>query len=172
MMQSLDIISVNIWQILISLCNLTILFLIIKKFFFKPVRKMLSKREADVKAQYDNAEQAEKEAMQNKDAWEEKMQTAKQEADDIEKAAKVRAEKQSEKILADAKETAEGIVNRAKADAEAEKKKAEKDIKYQIVDVSAFLTEKMLKKKLSEEEHSALIGDFMQEIGERHDANK
>ena len=35
MVQSLDIISVNIWQILISLINLLILFLMLKKFLFK-----------------------------------------------------------------------------------------------------------------------------------------
>ena len=32
--QSLDIISVNIWQILISLANLLIMFLILKRFLF------------------------------------------------------------------------------------------------------------------------------------------
>ena len=29
-MQSLDVISVNLWQILISLCNLVIIFLVVK----------------------------------------------------------------------------------------------------------------------------------------------
>jgi len=43
-MPTLDVISVNIWSILISLCNLLILFFIIKKFLYKPVRKMLAER--------------------------------------------------------------------------------------------------------------------------------
>ena len=42
-MQSLEVISVNIWHILISLCNLLILFLIVKRFLFKPVKKALEK---------------------------------------------------------------------------------------------------------------------------------
>ncbi len=33
-MQSLDVISVNLWQILISLCNLLILYLILKQFLY------------------------------------------------------------------------------------------------------------------------------------------
>ena len=45
-MPTLDVISVNIWSILISLCNLLILFFIIKKFLYKPVRKMLAERQA------------------------------------------------------------------------------------------------------------------------------
>ena len=35
MVQSLDIISVNIWQTLLSLANLLIIFLIMKKFLLK-----------------------------------------------------------------------------------------------------------------------------------------
>lgn len=172
MMQSLDIISVNFWQIVISLCNLLILFLIVKKFLFQPVKKMLAKREADLKSQYDNAEQAEQSALENKKAWEEKMTAAKQSAEEIEKDAMKRAERQSDKILLDAKEKAEGILKRAEADAALEKKKAEKDIQYQIVDVSALLTEKMLQKKLSDQDHHELISSFMQEIGETNDADK
>ena len=34
-------ISVNIWNIVISLCNLLIIFLVVKKFLFGPVQKML-----------------------------------------------------------------------------------------------------------------------------------
>ena len=40
-MQSLEVISLNIWQVLISLCNLLLIFLILKKFLFKPVKKVL-----------------------------------------------------------------------------------------------------------------------------------
>ena len=44
-MQTLDVISVNLWQILISLINLFLLFLILKKFLFKPVKKVLDQRQ-------------------------------------------------------------------------------------------------------------------------------
>ena len=42
-MQSLDVISVNIWQIVISLANLALLFLLLKKFLYQPVKRMLAK---------------------------------------------------------------------------------------------------------------------------------
>ena len=57
-MQSLDIISVNLWQILISLANLTILFLLLKKFLYKPVTKMLVARRAEIDSQYSDAQNA------------------------------------------------------------------------------------------------------------------
>ena len=46
--QTLDIISVNVWQILISLCNLLILFLVIKKFLFAPINRVFEARRADI----------------------------------------------------------------------------------------------------------------------------
>ena len=57
-MQTQDIISVNVWQILISLCNLAILFLILKKFLYQPVKKALARRQADLDAQYAKADEA------------------------------------------------------------------------------------------------------------------
>ena len=44
--QSLDIISVNLWQILISLANLLIIYLILKKVLFaKPCRSVMNARQ-------------------------------------------------------------------------------------------------------------------------------
>ena len=47
-MQNLDVISVNIWAILASLANLLILTLIIKRFLYKPVKKILDTRRAAI----------------------------------------------------------------------------------------------------------------------------
>ena len=54
-MQNLDVISVNIWQILASLANLLILTWILKRFLFKPVKKMLDNRRAAIDADYAEA---------------------------------------------------------------------------------------------------------------------
>ena len=47
-MFNLDVISVNIWQILASLANLLLLTWILKRFLFKPVKKMLDNRRAAI----------------------------------------------------------------------------------------------------------------------------
>lgn len=171
-MQSLEIISINIWHIVISLCNLVILFFILKKFLYKPVRKMLKKRQDDIDAQYDSAKKAEEDALKNKSEWEQKMESVQDSADQMIKDAKKNAEKQGDRILSEAKSKADDIVRRAKTDAQLERQKAEDSIKNEIVDVSAMLTEKMLARRLGEEEHHQLIDDFMKELGEDYDAGK
>ena len=51
------------WTLIFQWGNLLILYLIIKKFLFGPIQKMLSDRENEVKSMYDSAEKAEKDAM-------------------------------------------------------------------------------------------------------------
>ena len=54
-MPTLDIITVNVWQILISLLNLFLLFLIIKKFLYGPIKKVMAQRQAEIDADYAKA---------------------------------------------------------------------------------------------------------------------
>ena len=47
----LDVISINIWQVIISVINLFLMFLILKRFLFAPVQKMLATRQAQLDKQ-------------------------------------------------------------------------------------------------------------------------
>ena len=165
-MQTLDIISINLWQTLISLANLLIIFLILKKFFYKPVNKVLAERRALLDKQYADAQKAEDEARANKAEWEEKMQSAENEAESILKEATVRAERRGEKIVEEAKEKAGVIVRTAEVEAELERKKAREGIKREIVDVSSCLSEKILEREIKQADHKKLIDSFISEIGE------
>ena len=168
-MQHLDVISVNVWQIIIALINLIILFLILKKFLFKPVQKVLKKREEELSGQYDKANETLLEAQNAKEEYETRLNGAKLEADDIIKNATDTAKKREEKIIEDATEEAGAIVGRAKAQAELEKKRAQKDIKNEIADVSSLIAEKLLAREINDEDHKKLIDSFIEEIGENDD---
>lgn len=171
-MQSLDVISVNLWQIIISLLNLLLLFLIIKKFLFGPVKNVLQKRQQEIDEKYELAEKANTDAQENKEKWEEKLNDAKDEADSILKTATMNASKRSDKIIAEAKDKADSIVRQAENDIILERKKSEESIKKEIVDVSAALTEKMLNREINENDHRAIIDSFIKEIGDNDGGNK
>lgn len=91
-MPTLDVISVNIWSILISLCNLLILFFIIKKFLYKPVRKMLAERQAAVDKVYSEADEALRSAEQDRLTYSQKLEQADSECDALLKSAKENAD--------------------------------------------------------------------------------
>ena len=162
-MQSLDVISINLWQILISLCNLLLLFLIIKKFLYKPVKRVLKERQLAL---------AEKQAEKSRVSWEEKLQGAQAEADMLLKKEIERAERHSSQMISEAREKADIIVHEAETQAALEYKKAQADIRKEIVDVSTLLAEKMLHREIHQEDHRDIIDSVISEIGEDNGGNQ
>lgn len=168
-MQTLDVISINLWQILASLLNLLILFLIVKKFLYNPVKKMLENRQATIDGDYKKAEEAKIEALTDKKAYEEKLSDAKREADSVIKSAVDIAHSREEEILNEAKEKAEGIIKQAEVQIALERRKAEEELRREIVSVSTALTEKMLEREISADDHKNMIDSFIEGIGEDDD---
>ncbi len=168
-MQNLDVISVNLWDILIALINLILLFLIIKKFLFKPVQKILKQRQSEIEEQYIQAQNAVDRADEDRKLWEEKVSTADMQADAIVQNAAESARQRSEGIVADAKNRADGIIRMAQEEAELERRKAAEDIKREIVEVSGVLTEKIIGREINTEDHEDIINSFIDKIGDDND---
>ena len=166
MPQSLDVISINLWNILISLANLVLLFLLVKKFLFKPVQKLFADRQAAIDHQYAEAEAAEAKAKAHKEEWQARLDGAHAEAESIVKEATERADETARRILRDADEHAEQITERARAEAELERRRASDGIKREIVEGATVLAEKMLEREVNTEDHRAMIDAFIDEMGE------
>ena len=165
-MQPSEIISVNLWQILVSLLNLVILFLIIKKFLYQPVKNVLKSRQDKIDEQNNKASEYLSDAERTKAELEAKLNDAENQADNILNEATVNAQRRKEKILDEARDEAESIIRQAKTNAELEMKKAESDIKTQIVDVSFELSKKIIEREIKEEDHHKLIDSFIEQIGD------
>lgn len=163
-MQTLDVISINIWQIIVSLLNLVILFLIIKKFLYKPVRKMLDTRQKAIDDAYLQSERAKCEAMQSKNTYLQKLDSAKLEAESIIQSAVCSAKERESEIIAKAKADADCIVQRAHENAELEMKKANETIKSEIVDASTLLAQKLLEREINQNDHNKIVDSFFEQI--------
>ncbi len=171
-MQNLDVISINLWQILISLCNLVLLFLILKKFLYRPVVRVMQERAAELEQQYAGAEEMRRQAADDRAAWEEKLQNAEVSAQHIRKQAETQAEHRGEQIVADAKERADFIVREAQTQAELTHRKAQSEIKQEIAEVSAEIAAKLIQREMREEDHRNFIHAALAEIGDIDDGNQ
>ena len=162
----LDIISVNIWQMLISLANLLILFLILKHFLFRPVQKVLAKRGEEVGSLYDEAAAAKSDAEAARAEYNAKLEGADAEAEEILRHAQLKANERGEEIVAEAKREAEQLRRRAAEDIAQEKKKAINEIKDDISELSMEIAEQVITREVREEDHRALVDRFIVELGE------
>lgn len=165
-MQTLPIISINIWEMLYALLNLLILYLLVKKFLYKPVKKMLANRQATIDKEYEDAKNAKEKAMSDQKTYEEKLSHAQSEADSLIQSAVSTAQKREHEILSEAKEKADGIRRQAEADAKLELKKAEQSIKEEIVSVGTMIAGKMLEREINAQDHKEMIDSFIDKIGE------
>ena len=163
-MQNLDVISVNIWAILASLANLLILTLIVKRFLFKPVKKIVDARRAAIDGEYAQAKAARDAAEESRENYEAAMAAARQTADQMLADATRTAEHRSNEIVAEARERATEIRRQAETDAVLERRKAEDEMKHEIADVSARLTGKLLEREINEEDHRKLIDSFLKDL--------
>ncbi|MBR7083144.1 MAG: F0F1 ATP synthase subunit B [Clostridia bacterium] len=163
--QTLDIISVNIWSILISLANLVIIFLILRKILFKSVKKTLDTRRAQIDKLYDDAGAAKAEAEGEKQLYDEKLAGAKEEAEGILYAARERADRMSEEIVSDANEKAAQRVKKAEEEIAQEKKKAMSELKNDVSALSVDIAEKIIEREIDEKDHGELIDKFIADMG-------
>lgn len=164
-MQTLDVISVNIWQIVISLANLLILFLILKKFLYKPVRETLAKRQQDVDEVYSLAQEVLDQANSDRETYEKKLLGADEECDELIREAQQSARLRSSSIISEAEERAAGIMRRAENEIELAKGEAEASMKNEIASLSVQLAEKLLEREINADDHRELIDSFISDIG-------
>ncbi len=167
-----QIISVNLPQVLISLCNLLVLTLIVKHFLYKPVKKVFAARQAHVDQIYADAEEARRTAESDRATWAERVSVARDEADGIIAKATENARRSGEIIVEDAHARAEGIVRQAEEEALLARRKAEEGMRHELAGVSTELAEKLLGREINEKDHRRLIDSFIEELGENHDADQ
>ena len=165
-MQTLGIISVNLWTILISLANLVIIFLILKKFLWKPVTKAMQQRQDMVDKQFADANAAQTQADADKAEWAAKLATADEEAAARIAAADDTARRHGDRVIVEARVKADAILRQAEAEAQLERQKASADIKQEIAVVGTALAEKMLEREMNPEDHAKMIESFLDEMGD------
>ncbi|MBQ7541470.1 MAG: F0F1 ATP synthase subunit B [Clostridia bacterium] len=163
-MGNLELISVNIPHILITIVNLLILFLLIKKFLFKPVQRILDARKAEVDKVYADAADAQEAADRDKALYAEKLENAEAEADALLKNAAKKAEQNSDVVLAEATEKASAMLKKAEAEIAQERKKAVNEIKNEISDISVSIAGKVIEREINADDHKTLIDGFIEEL--------
>lgn len=164
--QALDVISVNIWQILVSLANLLILMGIVKKFLFKPMQAMLAKRKEQVDSVYSEAEETRRAAYADKAEYAQRLSGARREADDILRIAQERANRAGDGIVAEANAKAASLLRKADEDITLERKKAEDELLKQVSGLSVDIAEKVLGREINERDQRDLIDKFIESVGD------
>ena len=167
MVQSLDIISVNIWQILISLINLLILFLMLKKFLFKPVQNIMAARQAQVDQVYDDADKSLQSANRMKQEYEQRLSTARDEADTLVKNATATAQKRGDQLLSEAQQQASRLKQKAEEEIEQQKKQMLNEVRQDISGLAVDIASKVIEREINQGDYDAFVEEFIRNVGDK-----
>ena len=166
-MQSLDIISVNLWNTLLSLANLVIIFLILKKFLFKPVQKVMAERRNQVDKIYAEAGEDLNTAKGLKREYEQRLASARQEADSLIKTATQSAQRKSDQIVAEANSQASHVKQKAEEEIAQQKKQMLKDVRSEISELAVDIASKVVEREISQKDYDGFVAEFIQNVGEQ-----
>ncbi len=167
MVQSLDIISVNIWQILISLINLLILFLMLKKFLFKPVQKMMATRQAQVDQVYEDADKRLQSANEMKQEYEQRLSNARDEADTLVKNATATAQQRGDQLLSEAQQQASRLRQKAEEEIEQQKKQMLNEVRQDISGLAVDIASKVIEREINQGDYDAFVDEFIRNVGDK-----
>ena len=160
------LITLDGWTFLAQICNLMIQLVIFKKFLLKPIKQVIADRKAKADSEIADAQKLRTEAEAMKAEYEQNLQNARTEANQIVAAAQKTATARSEEIVGEARAQAAALKQKAEADIAQERKKAVNEVKDEIGGIAMEIASKVVEREISEKDHKDLIDEFIKNVGE------
>ena len=159
-------VGVNFFTMIFAWINLIILYLFLKKLLFNPVKNMIDSRQKEIDDMYADAEDSKKSAEVMRNEYEEKLERANEESEEILKKAIRRAQLREEEILRDAGVKAQRTLERAQEQVELEKKRAINEVKNEVSEMAIGIASAVIERDIDRTEHESLIDEFIREMGD------
>lgn len=160
------LITLDGWTFLAQVCNLMIQLVIFKKLLLNPVKKVIAERKAKADSQIADAKKLRTEAEAMKAEYEQNLQNARTEANQIVAAAQKTAAARSEELLGEARAQAAALKQKAEVDIAQERKKAVNEVKDEIGGMAMEIASKVVEREIKEADHQDLIDEFIKNVGE------
>lgn len=147
-----------------QIVNFVLLMLLLKKFAYAPVLKMLSDRSDKIEKSLADAKRIEEELKNTEETKVKEIRKAKDEAAEIVKKSYETAALNEQKAIEDTKRKTQEIVQKAKDEIQSEKEKSVKEAKQEIAALAIQIAEKIIKKNLDADTEKKLAEETLAKI--------
>ena len=151
------------WNFLWTIIDLIIFFVLMKVFLFKPIKKTLDARKELIDKQFKDADDAQKQADELKEQYQNQLEGIEEEKKQILVDARANAKAEYSKIVDRAQNDADKIKADAKRVAEYETEKAKREAKEQIAELAMETAEKVIGESACSQIDSDLYDKFLNE---------
>jgi len=153
-------IGLMIWTLLAFGLTLWLL----SKLAFPRIAENLDKRQRAIEESIDTAERTKAEAEEILAEYRQRLQEARQQADEILARARKAGEVHERESLEDARRQREELMAQTRRDIEAEARRAIQEIRREVADLTVLATEKVTRKSLTEEDQRRLVEEALADL--------
>lgn len=158
------------FNLLFTIINVIVLYLLLRHFLLKPVMDIINKRETMVSQSIENARESESKASELKSRYEEKMKAAAEDGKKLVEEARAEAKTVQERMIKEAGEQADRIVENAHKTADADQEKALREAEAQIAGLVLAAAAKVVQGEMDDMKNQAFYDKYIAEAGDAHDA--
>lgn len=148
-----------------------VLFTAMSYLLFEPARKLLEKRKGKIQSDLETANANKEEARSLKRKYKSRLKTVDKEAEEILRQSRQTALKNEAIIMEEARLQAAEMKAQAKKEIALERMHARDDIKKEMIDLAALLTEKVVLASMNVKIQDSLVEETLKEMSEHTWAN-
>ena len=152
-----------------ALIAFIVIWVVLAKFAWPGILKVLDEREQKIKDDLEGAEKARQEACAKREACEAKLVEAQRKADAIVVEAQRQAKEERARILAEAQKEAAAQIARAHDAIDSDRAKAMIELSTSVADLSVEIASKIIGNDLSAADQRKLAEKYLEEVGAEHD---
>ncbi|KRM72945.1 F0F1 ATP synthase subunit B [Lacticaseibacillus brantae] len=161
----------SLGDMLFLIITFAILMVLVGKFAFKPVTKMMTDRQDKITNDLDYADNAKKQAADLAAQRQAELQNSQAEAVQIVNTAKANGDKQRQALLDQAQQEVATLKQNAQTDIEQSKQDALNAAKNDVADLSVAIATKIIGKELNASDQQQLIDDYIKGLGDTNGAH-
>lgn len=155
-------VSTAIWTVV----NLFVLYLLLKKFLFKPVNKMIESRQQEIEHNIAAAEDQRIKAEAMLEEYDGKLKNAQHEAGQLIAHAKTRAEHEYQTVIKRAQSEAKRLTEETELQIESERQLMLAGVRKEVATLALMAAARVSAHGCNSDEDDALIDSFLSEVGD------
>jgi len=150
--------------LVLQIVGFLVLFLVLRRYLFRPLLGMMTQREAEIAAALDAGERAREELSRIDQEKARVLAQAREQGREQVRQAVREGEEARLRILQEAREEAQGVRERARRAVELEREQAELELRQRVVDLALLAASKVVLGRLEVEAQRQAVDDFISRL--------
>lgn len=159
-------------NLVFTIINLLVLYLLMKKFLFGPIIKVMDVRKAMIDQQFAGAKEQEDQAKALKEQYEGALKSAREESFQIMEQARKEAKAQADKTVEDTQAKVAAMLAKAQEDINTERENAMRQMKDDVASLAMEAAGKIIGKNSGADQDLSLYDQFIEKAGDPDDSDR